>query len=63
MKFIMFNLFVNDAIFRKPNECMRGIVTIIVGIVFGFFIGVSFPAFSPPKVNILDTSTSKLVVV
>ena len=50
-KFIMIHFFINDAIFRKPNECMRAIVTIIVGIVFGFFIGVSFPAFAPPKVH------------
>ncbi|KVI05686.1 Protein of unknown function DUF707 [Cynara cardunculus var. scolymus] len=50
MNIIMFYFFVNDAIFRRPNECMRAIVTIIVGIVFGFFIGVSFPVFSPPKI-------------
>ncbi|KAJ9554380.1 hypothetical protein OSB04_018425 [Centaurea solstitialis] len=38
---------------RKPNDCMRAIVTIIVGIVFGFFIGVSFPVFSPPKLKLI----------
>ncbi|KAM0946980.1 hypothetical protein DsansV1_C08g0081261 [Dioscorea sansibarensis] len=28
---------------RKPNESMRLITTTIIGIVFGFFIGISFP--------------------
>ncbi|GJZ09577.1 hypothetical protein Tco_0543860 [Tanacetum coccineum] len=40
---------------RKSNECMRGIVTIIVSLVIGFFIGVSFPAFSPPKLKLVPS--------
>nr|GEY62804.1 hypothetical protein CTI12_AA331510 [Tanacetum cinerariifolium] len=35
---------------RKSNECAMLIATITVGILFGFFIGASFPAFSPSKV-------------
>lgn len=37
---------------RKPNESMRLIVTTFVGVVFGFFIGVSFPTLSLTKLNI-----------
>ncbi|KAL8218900.1 hypothetical protein R6Q57_022273 [Mikania cordata] len=40
---------------RKPNECMRAIVTIIVGIVFGFFIGVLFPDISTPKLKFVPS--------
>ncbi|KAL4573959.1 hypothetical protein LXL04_020781 [Taraxacum kok-saghyz] len=43
----------NIVLLIKPNECMRAIVTIIVGIVFGFFIGVSFPAFAPSKLKLI----------
>ena len=35
---------------RKPNESMRLIVVTIVGAVFGFFIGISFPTVSITKV-------------
>ncbi|PON64255.1 hypothetical protein PanWU01x14_125690 [Parasponia andersonii] len=37
---------------RKPNETMRLIVTTFLGVVLGFFIGVSFPALSLTKLNI-----------
>ncbi|CAK9161754.1 unnamed protein product [Ilex paraguariensis] len=37
---------------RKPNETMRLIVTTFVGVVFGFFLGVSFPTLSLTKMNI-----------
>ncbi|KAL2529014.1 hypothetical protein Fot_21615 [Forsythia ovata] len=37
---------------RRPNETMRLIVTTFVGIVFGFFLGVSFPTTSLSKMNI-----------
>ncbi|KAK4429773.1 hypothetical protein Salat_1277900 [Sesamum alatum] len=37
---------------RKPNETMRVFITICVGIMFGFFIGVSFPTFPLTKLNI-----------
>ncbi|KAJ8426352.1 hypothetical protein Cgig2_023884 [Carnegiea gigantea] len=36
----------------KPNEMMKLIITTFVGIVFGFFLGVSFPALSLTKVNL-----------
>lgn len=35
---------------RKPNESMRLIVVTIVGVVFGFFVGISFPTVSITKV-------------
>ncbi|KAI3816766.1 hypothetical protein L1987_16470 [Smallanthus sonchifolius] len=44
-----------SAIRRKPNESMRAIVTITVGIVFGFYIGVSFPPFGPPKLKLVPS--------
>ncbi|XP_059446018.1 uncharacterized protein LOC132177636 [Corylus avellana] len=37
---------------RKPHETMRLIVTTFVGVVFGFFIGVSFPSLSLTKLNL-----------
>ena len=47
----------DDAIFsgcsggiRKPNETMRLLVTTFIGVVFGFFLGVSFPTVSLTKV-------------
>ncbi|CAI9763171.1 unnamed protein product [Fraxinus pennsylvanica] len=36
---------------RRPNENMRLIVTTFVGLVFGFFLGVSFPTVSLSKMN------------
>ncbi|XP_074296028.1 uncharacterized protein LOC141623776 [Silene latifolia] len=36
---------------RKPNEMMKLILTTFVGIVFGFFLGVSFPTLSMTKIN------------
>ncbi|XP_015878997.3 uncharacterized protein LOC107415225 isoform X1 [Ziziphus jujuba] len=37
---------------RKPNEAMRLIVTTFVGVIFGFFLGVSFPTLSLTKLNL-----------
>ncbi|XP_022774360.1 uncharacterized protein LOC111316611 [Durio zibethinus] len=37
---------------RKPNETMRLIITTFAGIIFGFFIGVSFPTLSLTKMNL-----------
>lgn len=37
---------------RKPSEIMRLIVTTFIGVVFGFFLGVSFPTLSLTKVYI-----------
>lgn len=44
-------LYPNNETFRKSNEYMRFILTITVGILFGFFIGASFPAYSPSNVS------------
>ncbi|XP_024023885.1 uncharacterized protein LOC21410333 isoform X2 [Morus notabilis] len=40
---------------RKPNESMRLIVTTFLGVVLGFFIGVSFPTLSLTKLNITSS--------
>ncbi|KAL8471239.1 hypothetical protein ACS0TY_028775 [Phlomoides rotata] len=37
---------------RRTNETMRLIITTFVGIIFGFFLGVSFPSLSLTKVNL-----------
>ncbi|CAM8980609.1 unnamed protein product [Rhodiola kirilowii] len=37
---------------RKTNEAMRLIVTAFVGVVFGFFLGISFPTLALTKVNL-----------
>ncbi|KAL1536515.1 hypothetical protein AAHA92_29155 [Salvia divinorum] len=37
---------------RRTNETMRLIITTFVGIIFGFFLGVSFPTLSLTKVNL-----------
>ncbi|XP_031380838.1 uncharacterized protein LOC116195681 [Punica granatum] len=37
---------------RKPNETMRLLVTTFIGVVFGFFLGVSFPTLSLTKLNL-----------
>lgn len=37
--------------YRKPSESMRLIVTTFVGVIFGFFIGISFPTLSITKVQ------------
>ncbi|MFS7958866.1 hypothetical protein Hanom_Chr08g00683831 [Helianthus anomalus] len=45
---------------RKPNEWMRAAVTITVSIVFGFFIGVSFPDISSPKLKLVPSMDTYL---
>ncbi|KAK4785397.1 hypothetical protein SAY86_002086 [Trapa natans] len=37
---------------RKPNEMMRVLVITCIGVVFGFFLGVSFPTLTLPKLNL-----------
>ncbi|TKY47691.1 hypothetical protein E2542_SST29751 [Spatholobus suberectus] len=37
---------------RKPSEIMRIFVTTFIGVVFGFFLGVSFPTLSITKLNL-----------
>lgn len=41
-----------SGIMRKPNETMRLIVTTFVGVIFGFFLGVSFPTLALTKMNL-----------
>ncbi|KAG2714674.1 hypothetical protein I3760_03G038800 [Carya illinoinensis] len=41
-----------SGILRKPNETMRLIVTTLVGVIFGFFMGISFPTLSLTKMNL-----------
>ncbi|PIA51660.1 hypothetical protein AQUCO_01100489v1 [Aquilegia coerulea] len=41
-----------SGVVRKPNETMRLLVTIFVGVVFGFFIGVSFPTLTLTRFNL-----------
>ncbi|XP_044352384.1 uncharacterized protein [Triticum aestivum] len=36
---------------KKPNESMRLVVVTIIGVVFGFFIGISFPTVSITKLH------------
>ncbi|XP_059450048.1 uncharacterized protein LOC132181023 isoform X2 [Corylus avellana] len=43
---------IRSGIIRKPKETMRLIVTTFVGVVFGFFLGVSFPTLSLTKMNL-----------
>ncbi|XP_076889346.1 uncharacterized protein LOC143540080 [Bidens hawaiensis] len=38
---------------RKSNEFGRLLATISLGVLFGFFIGSSFPAFSPSKIKLI----------
>ncbi|KAL6351630.1 hypothetical protein AAG906_040984 [Vitis piasezkii] len=47
-------------IVRKPNETMRLIVTISVGVVFGFLIGISFPTLSITKLNLPSSLLSNV---
>ncbi|KAE9608002.1 hypothetical protein Lalb_Chr08g0230911 [Lupinus albus] len=37
---------------KKPSEIMRLIVTTFIGVIFGFFLGVSFPTLSITKLNL-----------
>ncbi|KVI02506.1 Protein of unknown function DUF707 [Cynara cardunculus var. scolymus] len=40
---------------RRPNETMRLIVTTFISVVFGLFLGVSFPTISLTKMNLPST--------
>ncbi|XP_057776795.1 uncharacterized protein LOC130995508 [Salvia miltiorrhiza] len=48
---------------KKPNETMRVLITIAVGIIFGFFIGVSFPSLSLTKLNITSAIIHDFVII
>ncbi|CAL9179471.1 unnamed protein product [Musa hybrid cultivar] len=43
---------------RYPNDCMRIIINIFVGVVIGFFIGVSFPTANMPKLHLAGSITT-----
>ncbi|XP_075482193.1 uncharacterized protein LOC142522593 isoform X1 [Primulina tabacum] len=45
---------VRSTLVKKANESMRIVITISVGIILGFFIGVSFPSL-PTKLNVSPT--------
>uniref|UniRef100_A0A7N2KN51 Storage protein n=1 Tax=Quercus lobata TaxID=97700 RepID=A0A7N2KN51_QUELO len=47
---------------RKPNDRARQIVTTIIGIVIGFFIGISIPSASLNKINIPSNIITSLDV-
>ncbi|KAJ6841507.1 uncharacterized protein M6B38_266130 [Iris pallida] len=40
-----------SATFRQPNESMRLVITTIIGVVFGFLIGISFPTVNITKLH------------
>ncbi|WCJ21180.1 hypothetical protein M5689_003356 [Euphorbia peplus] len=42
----------NSGYTRKPSETMRLFITTLVGIVFGFFLGISFPTLSLSKMSL-----------
>ncbi|XP_039122332.1 uncharacterized protein LOC120258924 isoform X1 [Dioscorea cayenensis subsp. rotundata] len=45
---------------RKPNESMRLITTTIIGVVFGFFIGISFPPVNITKLHFPSSILSSI---
>ncbi|KAI3467600.1 hypothetical protein Pfo_024263 [Paulownia fortunei] len=48
---------------KKPNETMRVFITICVGIMFGFFIGVSFPSLQLTKLNITSALLHDFAII
>ncbi|KAM0946603.1 hypothetical protein DsansV1_C09g0096711 [Dioscorea sansibarensis] len=46
--------------FRKPNESMRLITTTIIGVVFGFFVGISFPPVNITKLHFPSSILSSI---
>ncbi|KAG8366024.1 hypothetical protein BUALT_Bualt17G0033100 [Buddleja alternifolia] len=47
---------------KKPNETMRILITICVGIMLGFFIGLSFPSLPLTKLNITSAILRDFVI-
>ncbi|XP_059670078.1 uncharacterized protein LOC132315725 isoform X2 [Cornus florida] len=45
---------------RRPNEIMRLVITTVIGVVFGFFFGVSFPTLSSNKVNLSPSLSASI---
>ncbi|EYU30626.1 hypothetical protein ABFS82_11G061400 [Erythranthe guttata] len=54
---------VRSTLAKKPNETMRVFITICVGIMFGFFIGVSFPSLPFTKLNITSALLRDFVII
>lgn len=52
--------FTYSSIRSKPNENMRLVVVTIVGAVFGFLIGISFPTVNITKVRACSVNTQHL---
>ncbi|KAL8138060.1 hypothetical protein V2J09_004061 [Rumex salicifolius] len=50
--------YLSSANLRKPNKTMRPVMTCFIGLVFGFFLGVSFSTLSLSKINIKATLLS-----
>ncbi|VFQ91492.1 unnamed protein product [Cuscuta campestris] len=48
--------------FRKSNDSARLIITTVMGMVFGYFIGISFPLLSLAKINLPSSLISSLDV-
>ncbi|OMO67426.1 hypothetical protein CCACVL1_20527 [Corchorus capsularis] len=52
-----------SGVFKKTNDSARLIITTILGVVFGFFIGVSFPSVSFNKIHLPSSLISSLEAV
>ncbi|PIN06510.1 hypothetical protein CDL12_20936 [Handroanthus impetiginosus] len=48
---------------KRPNETRRVLVTVGVGIMFGFFIGVTFPSLQLTKLNVTSTLLHDFVII
>ncbi|KAL8052669.1 hypothetical protein ABFS82_05G020500 [Erythranthe guttata] len=42
----------HSTMIKNPNECIKILITVSIGIVFGFFIGLSIPSLQSTKINI-----------
>ncbi|KAG8634956.1 uncharacterized protein LOC110605171 isoform X2 [Manihot esculenta] len=54
------NLPIRSGNTRKPHEMMRLFMTTFVGIIFGFFLGISFPTLSLSKMNLPSSLFSSI---
>ncbi|XP_072950180.1 uncharacterized protein [Typha angustifolia] len=57
-RFLAFFLLDTGGLLKKPNESTRLIIITIIGVVFGFFIGISCPAVSITKLHFPSTIIS-----
>ncbi|XP_034896005.1 uncharacterized protein [Populus alba] len=49
-----------SGVYRKTNDSARLIIVTIVGVAFGFFVGISFPAVTFTKIHLHSSFTSSL---